>query len=104
MLKSEETAAERRMVHLVVNGCSRELPVGNLHGEVAPTDTLAYTLRETLGLTGTKVGCDQGSCRSCTVLMNGKPILTHWRDTTAAASHTRSRPGRLAGGQNGIVQ
>jgi aerobic carbon-monoxide dehydrogenase small subunit len=76
MRKSEETAAERRMVHLVVNGCSRELPVGNLHGEVAPTDTLAYTLRETLGLTGTKVGCDQGSCGSCTVLMNGKPILS----------------------------
>lgn len=34
------------------------------------------TLRETLGLTGTKIGCDQGSCGSCTVLMNKNPILS----------------------------
>jgi aerobic-type carbon monoxide dehydrogenase small subunit (CoxS/CutS family) len=64
------------VVHLIVNQKPYDLAVGLMHGAVTPTDTLAHTLRETLGLTGTKIGCDQGSCGSCTVLMNGKPILS----------------------------
>jgi len=44
--------------------------------DVYPWDTLAHTLRERLGLTGTKVACDNGACGSCTVLMNGNPILS----------------------------
>jgi len=67
---------EKRVVRLIVNGQSYDLAVGDMYGAVAQTDTLAHTLRETLGLTGTKIGCDQGSCGSCTVLMNGKPILS----------------------------
>lgn len=63
-------------VRLIVNKKPHDLAVGHMHGAVAPTDTLAQTLRETLGLTGTKIGCDQGSCGSCTVLMSGKPILS----------------------------
>jgi len=37
---------------------------------------LAHTLRETLGLTGTKVSCDRGACGCCTVLLDGKAVLS----------------------------
>ena len=43
--------------------------------DVYPWDTLVHTLREGLGLTGTKVACDNGACGSCTVLLDEKPIL-----------------------------
>ena len=38
--------------------------------------TLLEVLREDLGLTGTKRGCDLGSCGACTVLIDGKPYLS----------------------------
>ena len=76
MNKAGEKAYEERIVRLTVNGKSYDLAVGPMHGAVTDTDTLARTLRETLGLTGTKIGCDQGACGSCTVLMDGKPILS----------------------------
>ena len=40
----------------------------------APTTRLAKVLREELGQTGTKVGCDAGDCGACTVLLDGEPI------------------------------
>jgi aerobic-type carbon monoxide dehydrogenase small subunit (CoxS/CutS family) len=76
MNKAEGRDNEKRLVHLIVNGKPYDLAIGHFYGAIAPTDTLAHTLRETLGLTGTKIGCDQGSCGSCTVLMNGEPILS----------------------------
>jgi xanthine dehydrogenase YagT iron-sulfur-binding subunit len=39
-----------------------------------PRVTLLDALREQLGLTGTKKGCDQGQCGACTVLVNGRRI------------------------------
>ncbi len=66
----------RHMIHLMVNGQPHQLRIGNKSGEISPSDTLAYTLRETLGLTGTKIGCDHGACGACTVLMDGKAILS----------------------------
>ena len=38
--------------------------------------TLAYVLRDKLGLTGTKIACDNGACGACTVLIDGEPILS----------------------------
>ena len=40
------------------------------------TATLAEVLREELGLTGTKVMCNEGDCGACTVLINGRPVLS----------------------------
>ena len=67
---------EKRSISLVVNGQPYELDIGNQPDEVEPSHTLAHTLRETLGLTGTKVACDHGACGACTVLMDGKPVLS----------------------------
>lgn len=63
-------------IEITVNGKPYDLPIGTGTHEVAPSHTLAYTLRETLGLTGTKVGCDRGACGACTVLMDGVPVLS----------------------------
>jgi carbon-monoxide dehydrogenase small subunit len=43
---------------------------------VAPMTTLQVVLREQLGQTGTKDGCRQGGCGSCTVLLDGEPVLS----------------------------
>ena len=44
--------------------------------EVRPNETLLDFLRDTLGLTGTKRGCDTGDCGACTVLINGKSVTS----------------------------
>ncbi len=76
--KTRETkqAREIKEIHLTVNGQPHQLEIGNRPGQIAPSDTLAHTLRETLGLTGTKIGCDHGACGACTVIMDGKAILS----------------------------
>ncbi|RZM29952.1 MAG: (2Fe-2S)-binding protein [Pedobacter sp.] len=43
---------------------------------LAPWSSLLDVLRETLDLTGTKKGCDHGQCGACTVLVNGKRVLS----------------------------
>jgi xanthine dehydrogenase YagT iron-sulfur-binding subunit len=54
-------------VRLVVNGQSYPL-------ELDPRTTLLDALRENIGLTGTKKGCDRGQCGACTVLVNGRRV------------------------------
>ena len=44
--------------------------------QVEPRRTLADVLRNDLGLTGTKVGCDRGACSACTVWMDGTPVVS----------------------------
>ena len=63
-------------IRLKVNHRDVELEVGSGLGQIDPSATLAHTLRETLGLTGTKVSCDHGACGSCTVLIDGEPRLS----------------------------
>jgi xanthine dehydrogenase YagT iron-sulfur-binding subunit len=49
---------------------------GQVHSlDVEPRVTLLDALRERLGLTGTKKGCDQGQCGACTVHVNGERVL-----------------------------
>jgi len=73
MMSEKKDAKSGGVVNLTVNGEPVELMVGL---QVQPWHTLARTLRETLGLTGTKVGCNLGECGACTVVMNGKTILS----------------------------
>ena len=56
-------------VTLIVNGTTRRL-------YVAPHRTLLETVREDLGLTGTKHGCELGECGACTVLVEGTAVLS----------------------------
>ena len=56
-----------RRIAITVNGAGRE-------AEVEPRELLVYFLRETLGLTGTTVGCDTSSCGACTVLLDGESV------------------------------
>ncbi len=44
--------------------------------EIDPGEMLAQVLRDRLGLTGTKVGCEEGECGACTVLVDGEPVLS----------------------------
>jgi xanthine dehydrogenase YagT iron-sulfur-binding subunit len=55
-------------VCLTINGQIRTL-------ELDPRQSILDVLRETLDLTGTKKGCNQGACGACTVLLNGKRII-----------------------------
>jgi xanthine dehydrogenase YagT iron-sulfur-binding subunit len=56
-------------ITLTVNGQQRAL-------KVAPWTTLLDLLRERLGLTGTKKGCDHGQCGACTVLVDGRRVVS----------------------------
>ncbi len=68
--------ADKHGITLVVNGERYDLEIGAQPDRVRPADTLAHTLRENLGLTGTKIGCDHGACGACTVIMDGRPVLS----------------------------
>lgn len=57
-----------RVIELVVNGEPAEFLA-------PPGTTLLTTLRETLGLTAAKRGCAQGTCGTCTVLLDGRPVM-----------------------------
>ena len=60
---------KKKLIELQVNGEIQEVAVKS-------NDTLLEVLRENLGLVGTKEGCGVGECGACTVLMNGRPVLS----------------------------
>jgi xanthine dehydrogenase YagT iron-sulfur-binding subunit len=60
-------ASEPMPVTIAVNGVART-------GSFEPRTTLAEALRDSWGLTGTKVGCDRGACGACTVLLDGLAV------------------------------
>lgn len=57
----------KQLIKITVNGVEKEVFVRN-------ASTLLYTLREELGLTGAKPGCNNGDCGACTVLIDGLPV------------------------------
>jgi carbon-monoxide dehydrogenase small subunit len=72
--ETADPAGTDKRISLTVNGETCVLSIGDPPHNIAPSDTLAHTLRETLNLTGTKIGCDKGACGACTVLMDGRPV------------------------------
>ncbi len=59
----------KQLIRLRINGQTHELAI-------YPNRSLLEVLREEIGLTGTKCGCDDSSCGCCTVLVNGGPMLS----------------------------
>jgi carbon-monoxide dehydrogenase small subunit len=54
---------------MTVNG--REVAI-----EITADELLVDVLRDHLGLTGTKIGCNEGECGACTIIMDGRPVLS----------------------------
>ena len=66
--KGSAAGSVERLISLNINGKTRRV-------DVLPNETLAMTLRNKLGLTGTKLACDRGECGACTVVIDG---VTHY--------------------------
>ncbi len=105
LLHGQQSAAGggERLLTLNINGQQRRV-------DVMKQETLAWTLRHKLGLTGTKLGCDRAECGSCTVLINGVPhyscsVLTHTvRDKKVLTIEGLASPdGTLHPIQQGII-
>lgn len=66
-------ASRAGTITLVVNGSEVTLQTAK---DFDPSDTLAAVLRDRFGYTGLKVACDQGACGACTVLLDGRAVLS----------------------------
>jgi xanthine dehydrogenase YagT iron-sulfur-binding subunit len=97
--KAEVLASdELHRIDLKVNGRSYQLMV-------EPRWSLLFVLREKLGLTGSKVGCERGECGACTVLMEGVPRYACLTLAVEAEGHdVTTVEGLMAGEELGSVQ
>ncbi|MCY1060473.1 (2Fe-2S)-binding protein [Nannocystis sp. SCPEA4] len=80
------------MVQLSVNGARHEL-------DLDPRTSLLDALREHLGLTGTKKGCDHGQCGACTVHIDGRRVLSCLALAVAQQGHEVTTIEGLAAGE-----
>jgi aerobic-type carbon monoxide dehydrogenase small subunit (CoxS/CutS family) len=67
--KTEALPEPEGVINLTINGQKYKI-------RVEPEWTLHYLIHDKLGLTGVKLMCDRGACGSCTVIMNGRAILS----------------------------
>ena len=67
--KEDRGTMSEMKISLIVNGEKHEVIVQE-------NWTLQYVIHDVLGLTGTKVFCDEGACGACTVIMEGRPVLS----------------------------
>lgn len=63
-------------VSVKINGRDYRFSIGDGFGQVPPSETLSQTLRNRLGLTGSKESCSEGACGCCTVLMDNKGVTS----------------------------
>jgi aerobic-type carbon monoxide dehydrogenase small subunit (CoxS/CutS family) len=103
LLGQTSQSTGERLLTINVNGQLRRV-------DVMKQETLAWTLRHKLGLTGTKLGCDRAECGSCTVLIDGVPhyacsVLTHTvRDRKVLTIEGLASPdGTLHPVQQGVI-
>ena len=101
--QSGSNSPGERLITLNVNGQQRRV-------DVVKQETLAWTLRYKLGLTGTKLGCDRAECGACTVLIDDVPlyscsVLTHTvRDKKIVTIEGLAEPnGKLHPVQQGVI-
>jgi aerobic-type carbon monoxide dehydrogenase small subunit (CoxS/CutS family) len=67
--KDETVPSPDGMIRLTINGQDYQI-------QVEPQWTLNHLIHDRMGLTSPKMFCDRGACGSCTVIMNGRPILS----------------------------
>jgi aerobic-type carbon monoxide dehydrogenase small subunit (CoxS/CutS family) len=102
--QTNSSAIVERLLTLSVNGQRRLV-------DVAPSETLAFTLRNKLGLTGLKVACNRGECGACTILLNDVAnyscsVLTHTIKQRAITTveGLKTADGRLSAVQQGFIE
>jgi aerobic-type carbon monoxide dehydrogenase small subunit (CoxS/CutS family) len=103
ILSGQRAGLGERLITLEVNGQKRRV-------DAMKQETLAWTLRYKLGLTGTKLACDRAECGSCTVLLDGVPhyscsVLTHTvrNKKVLTIEGLASADGKLHPVQQGVV-
>jgi len=77
-------ARPQAIITLRINGRDHALQLGR---DIEPSMTLATLLKERLGLTGLKMACGEGACGACTVLLDGKAVLSCMMLAVEAEGH-----------------
>ncbi|MDG2140564.1 MAG: (2Fe-2S)-binding protein [Gammaproteobacteria bacterium] len=102
--QTNSNAIVERLLSLTVNGRTRLV-------DVAPSETLAFTLRNKLGLTGLKVACNRGECGACTILLDDVAnyscsILTHTvkQKSITTVEGLKTADGSLSAVQQGFIE